>query len=131
MVDLDSNVGTYTLDSSLYSTYALVYTDKKSGTDDTSTGSTGTTDTNGSTATTATNSNGSNNSSASTSDISTRQDSNNITIQTSSNTNGKNTSGGNQYSPKTGDEAPIGWIAVLFAGTAILGIVSLKNKKRQ
>lgn len=131
MVDLDSNVGTYTLDSSLYSTYALVYTDKKSGTDDTSTGSTGTTDTNGSTATTATNSNGSNNSSASTSDISTRQDSSNITIQTSSNTNGKNTSGGSQYSPKTGDEAPIGWIAVLFAGTAILGIVSLKNKKRQ
>lgn len=126
LVDLDSHPGTYTLDSPLYSTYAIVYTDTKATTADTSTDATSTTEGTGTGGTTATDTPGT---AGSTSDISTRQDSGTILIQTSS--NNKNLSGSGQYSPKTGDEAPIIWIALLFMGTAGLGIGLLKNKKRQ
>lgn len=111
LADLDNNPYTYTIESTLFSTYALVYTDNSSVNPGTSSGGDGSGSGNNP-------GNGSGNgSSGGMTDISTRPNSNGI-VSASGN------------SPRTGDTAPVVWISVLGIVTAMAGVVIFKNKKK-
>lgn len=125
LVDVDTNPNTYTFESALFSTYALVYIDdaKTTSTDAPTTGSdnNSTTD-NNSTATTGTEQNGNNNTGqpgGSTSDISKQPNTNQTVGQSGSS------------SPKTGDGTPIILIGIVMVMASLAGLGLLKNKKRQ
>ncbi|MBQ8148602.1 MAG: InlB B-repeat-containing protein [Lachnospiraceae bacterium] len=132
LVDLDINPNTYTIESALYSTYALVYTDetKNTATDNpgsstSDNGGNGNNNNNNGGNNGGTNGNGGNNSnggtnggSASTSDISVKPNANGTLTQ----------SGG--YTPKTGDATPIIWVGAVMVIMAGAGVMLLKNKKR-
>lgn len=116
LADLDANPYTYTIESSLFSTYALVYSDGTQGSDDT-------------TAATSTSGGGSH---GSTSDATTAGTGNgSATVDISKRTNGGVvTSGKNGGSPSTGDTTPILWVTLGMLLTAGAGVLLLKNKKR-
>lgn len=105
--DLDSNPNTYTIESTLFSTYALVYTDN-------SISNNGNNNNN--------NNSGGNGGSANITDIS-KTPNTNISITKSSS--------GTSVSPKTGDETPIVLISILSIIMGFCGILFIKNKKRQ
>lgn len=111
--DLDDNPNTYTISSTLFSTYALVYTDETISTEDDSNGSGGA----GNGSQNPNNGTGSG-ASGSTSDISKTPNSNNNL-----------TSNGSGSTPRTGDEAPILWVSILGLAAGILGSLQLKRRK--
>lgn len=110
--DLDENPNTYTISSTLFSTYALVYTDETISTEDPNSGSqnpgNGGNDSNS----------GNGGASGSTSDISKVPNNNNNL-----------TSNGSGSTPRTGDEAPILWVSILGLAAGILGSLQLKRRK--
>lgn len=105
LADLDSNPNTYTIESALFSTYALVYTDNSINTSDNN------------------NPGGNNRPNGNTSDISQRPNSNGLVSQS--------VTGNSHASPKTGDTTPIVWIGVISVVMGFAGVLLLKNKKRQ
>lgn len=118
LADLDANPYTYTIESSLFSTYALVYSDGTQGSDGTT-----------ASASTSTSGGGSH---GSTSDATTAgTGSGSATVDISRRTNGGVVaSGKNGGSPSTGDTTPILWITLGMLLTAGGGVLLLKNKKR-
>ena len=118
--DLDENPNTYTISSTLFSTYALVYTDETISTEDpNNSGDTGNGSQNPGNSNGGNNSNGSNGgASGSTSDISKVPNNNNNL-----------TSNGSGSTPRTGDEAPILWVSILGLAAGILGSLQLKRRK--
>lgn len=106
LADLDSNPNTYTIESALFSTYALVYTDNSINTSDNN------------------NPGGNNNRpNGNTSDISQRPNTNGLVSQS--------VTGNGHASPKTGDTTPIVWIGMISIVMGFAGVLLLKNKKRQ
>lgn len=118
LVDLDLNPNTYTIESALFSTYALVYTDDTKTTENDPNSSTDNSSdvNNGGNGNNSGNGGINNGGSASTSDISKKP-----------NTGNTVTSGS---SPKTGDATPIAMVFGLMIIMGTAGIVLLKNKKR-
>ncbi len=115
LVDLDTNPNTYTIESALFSTYALVYSDAADPNGTQTPGGAAGDNGNDPNGTGGGNGNGA----ASTSDIS----------QTSRSTATLTSSSGS--SPKTGDASPVVWVAVCGTLMSIGGVFLLKNKKRQ
>lgn len=107
--DLDNNPHTYTIESALFSTYALVYTDSSIDNPGGSSGGNG-----------SGNGSGNGNGSGSTTDINMRPNSNGLVSQA-----------GTSSSPRTGDTSPVVWIGILGMLSATVGVFSLKNKKCQ
>lgn len=110
LADLDSNPNTYTIESTLFSTYALVYTDNSSNNDTTDDPGNNTSTENPGGSNTGTSNNGG------ATDISKTQNNNSLVSQAN-------------RSPQTGDRMPVVWISVLGAIVAAVGILLLKNKK--
>lgn len=116
LADLDNNPNTYTIESALFSTYALVYTDNSINNPGGSDGNGG----NGGNGSGGGSGSGSGNGpGGSTSDISRGPNSNGSVSQ-----NGTS-------SPRTGDTVPIGWIGFLGMVSAVAGILTMKIKKNQ
>ncbi|MCM1495638.1 MAG: YDG domain-containing protein [Bacteroides sp.] len=120
LADLDSDPYTYTIESTLFSTYALVYTDNSI----TNTDSTGNGGGNGSGTGTGTgNGSGSggqdgNGSGGTMTDIGRMPNSNGVVSASGT-------------SPRTGDEMPVVWISMLGIIAAAAGTMLFKNKKNQ
>lgn len=112
LADLDNNPNTYTIESTLFSTYALVYTDNSSNNDTTSENGNNNTTENPGSSTSDTSAGGG------VTDISKTQNNNSIVSQAN-------------RSPRTGDSRPIVWTGVLGAMAAVMGILVLKNKKNR
>lgn len=108
--DLDNDPYTYTIESALFSTYALVYADSSIDNSGSSSGGNG-------------NGNGVNggngNGTGSTTDISRRPNSNGLV------------SSSGTSSPRTGDTVPVVWIGMLGVLAATAGVFALKMKKSQ
>ena len=122
LTDLDTNPNTYTIESALFSTYAVVYSDVT--TTDTATEDTATTATDNTAASTEAtteqpSTGGQTDTEASTRDISVTPKSTNISLQ----------SGKNSSSPQTGDAAPIVWIGILGLVAAGFGFGICKKKQ--
>lgn len=127
--DLDSNPYTYTIESALFSTYALVYTDNSttenpnSTADTSNTGSTNSTNSTDSSSSTTENPGGSTANTSSNggiTDISKSQQ--NTSLVSKAGSNG---------SPGTGDSEPIIWIGILGFVTMAMGTLVLKKKKNR
>lgn len=131
--DLDSNPYTYTIESTLFSTYALVYTDNSTTENPNNTSNTGSnnpgsdntgSDHPGSTGSGSTENPGGSTSSTSSgggvTDISKNQQNTSLVSQAGSN-----------GSPGTGDSAPIIWIGILGFVTMAMGALVLKKKKNR
>lgn len=116
LADLDTNPNTYTVESALFSTYAVVYSDNTT-TEDNSTDATATTDTEQGTTEHAS-TDGQTDADATTRDISVKQNTTTISFQS-----GKN------GSPQTGDMTPVVWIGMLALATAVCGISFVKKKQ--
>lgn len=112
LADLDNNPYTYTIESNLFSTYALVYTDNNINNPGSSTGGDGSNPGNSG------GNSGGNGSGSGMTDIG-----------RGPNSNGLVSSSGT--SPRTGDAAPVVWISVLGIVTAMAGAAIFKNKKNQ
>lgn len=116
LADLDTNPNTYTIESALFSTYAVVYSDN-STTADTSTDATTATDDNTAASSTEASTGSQTDADATTRDISMNQK---TTISLQSGANG---------SPQTGDMTPIIWIVMLGLSAVVCGIGFIKKKQ--